>query len=72
MGVTLAGGQDQLKGKILRIGHMGYVDTFDIVAALGAIEIALDRHGYPVQYGKGPGAAAAILREGYGTAAKKK
>ncbi|OGP29608.1 MAG: class V aminotransferase, partial [Deltaproteobacteria bacterium GWB2_42_7] len=30
MGVTMAGGQDHLKGKIIRIAHLGYVDNFDI------------------------------------------
>lgn len=67
MGVTMAGGQDQLKGKVLRIGHMGYVDTFDIVTAMAAIEIALGRLGHPVTYGRGPAAAQAILAEGYPT-----
>lgn len=27
--ITIMGGQDQLKGKILRIGHMGYIETED-------------------------------------------
>ena len=35
-GVTLAGGQGALKGKIFRIGHIGYYDVFDIATALGA------------------------------------
>jgi len=30
-GITGAGGQDQLKGKIFRIAHLGYADTFDII-----------------------------------------
>ena len=34
MGVTLAGGQDHLKGKIIRIAHLGYYDTFDIIIAI--------------------------------------
>lgn len=64
-GVTLAGGQDHLKGKILRIAHMGYIDTFDIITAVSAIEMALRRFGYPVEFGKGVGAAQEILMEGY-------
>lgn len=65
MSVTLAGGQAKLKGKIIRIGHMGYVDTFDILTAMSAIDIALDRLGHDVTFGRGPAAAAEVLREGY-------
>lgn len=65
MGVTMAGGQDQLKGKIFRIAHIGYVDTFDIIIAVSAIEMALRRFGWPVEFGKGVAAAEEILLEGY-------
>ncbi len=65
IGVTMAGGQAKLKGKIVRIGHMGHVDTFDIIDGCAALEIGLDRFGYPVEFGKGPAAAAAILRDAY-------
>lgn len=65
MGVTLAGGQDHLKGKILRIAHLGYVDTFDIIISISAIEMALNKFGHKVQYGKGVAAAQEILIEGY-------
>ncbi len=61
MGVTFAGGQDHLKGKILRIAHLGYYDAFDIVIAISAIEMALDRFGHPVAQGKGVAAAQAVL-----------
>jgi aspartate aminotransferase-like enzyme len=40
-GITLAGGQGDLKGKIFRIGHIGWFDVFDITTALAAIEIVL-------------------------------
>jgi len=63
MGVTFAGGQDHLKGKIVRIAHLGYYDVFDICTAFSAIEIALNRFGYPVQMGAGVGAAQAVLAE---------
>lgn len=36
-GVVMAGGQDHLKGRIVRIGHMGYVDWGDILAGLTAL-----------------------------------
>ena len=63
MGVTLAGGQAKLKGKIIRIGHMGYVGPFDISSGLSAVEIALDRLGHRVEFGRGPAAATAVVRE---------
>ncbi|MDQ6992949.1 MAG: alanine--glyoxylate aminotransferase family protein [Mariprofundus sp.] len=61
MGVTFAGGQDHLSGKIIRIAHLGYYDVFDVVIALSAIEIALDRFGYPVVMGAGVAAAQKVL-----------
>ncbi len=65
LGVTLAGGQDHLKGKILRIAHLGYVDSFDIIIAISAIEMALSKAGCRVEFGKGVAAAQKILVEGY-------
>lgn len=64
-GVTLAGGQDQWKGKIIRIAHLGYVDTFDTIIAISAIEMALKKFGHPVELGKGVAAAQEILLEAY-------
>ncbi len=63
MGVTVAGGQNQFKGKIVRIAHMGFIDAFDIVIALSALEIALEKFGYKVERGSGVSAAIEILRE---------
>ena len=40
-GVTLAPGQGQLNGKVVRIGHIGWFDVFDIVTALAALELSL-------------------------------
>jgi aspartate aminotransferase-like enzyme len=65
MGVTLAGGQDHLKGRIMRIAHLGYVDTFDIIVAVSAIEMALYKFGYKLDFGKGVAAAQEVLLEGY-------
>ncbi|MBE9527641.1 MAG: alanine--glyoxylate aminotransferase family protein [Proteobacteria bacterium] len=64
VGVTLAGGQDHLKGKIIRIAHLGYVDTFDTIIAISAIEMALKKFGHNVTLGAGVAAAEAILAEG--------
>ncbi|MFT8872463.1 MAG: alanine--glyoxylate aminotransferase family protein [Sporolactobacillus sp.] len=41
--ITAAGGQKQLKGKIFRVGHMGYCTPFDILKVLSALEIELSR-----------------------------
>jgi len=65
MGVTMAGGQDHLKGKVLRIAHLGYIDTFDILISIAAIEMALVKFGHKVELGKGVAAAQQILIEGY-------
>ena len=64
MHVTFAGGQDQLKGKIVRLAHLGYVGAFDVVTGLAALELALRHFGAPVELGRGVGAAEAILSEG--------
>jgi len=61
MGVTFAGGQEHLKGRIIRIAHLGYYDVFDIIIAISAIEIALNRFGHPVRMGAGVAAAQAVL-----------
>jgi len=62
-GVTAAGGQDHLKGKIFRISHMGYVDTFDVIMALSAVEMVLKDLGHPVPLGAGVGKAEELLRK---------
>ncbi len=51
LGVTIAGGQGDLRGKIVRIGHIGYVDIFDIVTGLAAVELALAEAGAEVERG---------------------
>jgi aspartate aminotransferase-like enzyme len=50
-GVTLAPGQGPLKGKIFRIGHIGYFNVFDIATALAAVELALNELGADVERG---------------------
>jgi aspartate aminotransferase-like enzyme len=64
MQVTFAGGQDRLKGRIVRIAHLGWVGAFDVVVALGALEMALRHFGVAVELGRGVGAAEAVLAEG--------
>lgn len=60
-GVTLAGGQGSMKGKIFRIAHLGYADRMDIIVAISAIEMALKEFGHPVKTGSGVAAAEEIL-----------
>ncbi|HUZ97922.1 MAG TPA: alanine--glyoxylate aminotransferase family protein [Gaiellaceae bacterium] len=50
-GITLASGQGDLKGKIFRIGHIGWFDVFDITTALAAIEIVLAELGADIDRG---------------------
>ena len=56
-GVVLAGGQGKLKGKIFRIGHLGYVNETDILAVLGALGAGLKELGLSVDPGAGVAAA---------------
>jgi len=51
-GVTLAGGQEKLKGKIFRIGHMGYIQFKDILVALESLEKVLLSLGHRLKKGK--------------------
>jgi aspartate aminotransferase-like enzyme len=59
-GLKLAGGQDQLKGKIVRLGHLGYIDQFDVLAALSGVELVLREMGFPVEPGRGVAAAQQV------------
>lgn len=62
-GFQVAGGQGDLKGKIIRFSHMGYVDAFDTLGAIGALELALADQGYPVPIGAGVSAAQRVFAE---------
>ena len=60
-GVTIAGGQSQLKGKIFRISHMGYVTAADMLLVIGMVEVVLKELGYSLDLGKGVSTAQEIL-----------
>lgn len=60
-GITAAGGQDHLKGKIFRISHMGYMDRFDVITAVAAIEMVLKGLGHSVKLGSGVAKAQELL-----------
>jgi len=50
-GITIANGQGELKGKIFRIGHIGWFDVFDITTALAAVELVLADAGAEIERG---------------------
>ncbi len=52
-GITVAGGQGELKGKIIRIGHMGCLDEYDILTGISGFEKALNELGYKFELGAG-------------------
>lgn len=56
-GITVAGGQDHLKGKIFRISHMGFMDNFDIAVVISALELTLKELGFSLSLGSGLKAA---------------
>ena len=60
-GMTVAGGQDQAKGKIFRISHMGFIDRADIIAVISAVECVLKDLGYRFDFGAGSRKASEIL-----------
>jgi len=61
-GVSIQGGQDAVKGKIFRVAHLGYFDTFDIITSVAAVEMALADLGVKIPHGAGTAAAQAVLR----------
>ncbi|MCM8778679.1 MAG: alanine--glyoxylate aminotransferase family protein [Candidatus Omnitrophica bacterium] len=63
-GVSIAGGQAELKGKIFRIAHMGYITPEDILLVISCLEIALNEMGYKVPLGKGVKAAEEVFGKG--------
>jgi len=60
-GITAAGGQDHLKGKIFRVSHMGYMDSFDVIMTVAAIEMVLKGLGHSVKLGSGVARAQELL-----------
>jgi aspartate aminotransferase-like enzyme len=60
-GVTIAGGQDELKGKVFRIAHMGFIEEFDIIAGISCIEKVLSQMGYKFNIGSGVKAAQEVF-----------
>lgn len=67
-GTWIAGGQNALKGRVLRLGHLGAVDAFDVIQVLAALEMALADAGVPVELGAGPAAAMKTMASRLGAA----
>lgn len=59
--IALAGGQDHLKGKIFRIGHLGFVSDRDVMMTISCLEATLIEIGHDFTPKSGVGAAAAAL-----------
>jgi len=60
-GVSIAGGQGKLKGKIVRIAHMGYIDKTDLVVGISFLEVVLRRFGVNVEIGSSVKAFQQVL-----------
>ena len=63
-GVVVGGGLGDLRGKIIRISNLGYVDDLDALTAVSALEMGLQKIGWQFQAGAGVGAAEGIIGEG--------
>ncbi len=55
--MNIAAGQGSMEGKIFRISHMGYVDAFDTLGVISALEVVLKQQGYSFTFGAGVAAA---------------
>jgi aspartate aminotransferase-like enzyme len=61
--ITIAGGQGEMKGRVFRLGHMGYAAELDVLSALAALEQVLDELGHPVELGASLRAAQHVFSE---------
>jgi len=61
--ISVAGGQDDLKGKVIRTSHMGYVDVIDTIGFIAALEYTLAAMGADVQVGVGTAKAVEVLKD---------
>ena len=62
-GISVAGGQEQFKGKVMRISHLGYVDPIETIGMIAAFEYTLADCGVEVQLGSGVTAAVQVLKD---------
>lgn len=61
-GITIAGGQDHVKGKIFRFATLGFYNVFDVVTVVSSVEMGLAASGYDFELGTGVAAAMEVLR----------
>ena len=62
-GITYAGGQSQLSGKIVRIAHLGWMNENDVIVAISAFERGLVEMGYDIRLGAGVSAAQEVFAQ---------
>jgi aspartate aminotransferase-like enzyme len=60
-GVTITGGQEKVKGKIVRIATMGFMTQWDVIVAISCLEIVLKQMGYKFELGSGVKAAEEVF-----------
>ncbi|MFA5117003.1 MAG: alanine--glyoxylate aminotransferase family protein [Candidatus Omnitrophota bacterium] len=60
-GITIAGGQSELKGKVIRVAHMGFIEEFDIIAGISCLEKVLKQMGHKFELGAGVKAAQEVF-----------
>lgn len=61
--ILMAGGQEHLKGKIFRIGHMGNIGYLELISTLSALELVLKKGGHDIELGNGVKAAQKVFFE---------
>ncbi|MFH0702477.1 MAG: alanine--glyoxylate aminotransferase family protein [bacterium] len=61
--IIVADGQDKVKGKIFRIGHLGFINERDMIATVGALEMTLYKLGYKIKKGEGTAALITTMME---------
>jgi len=62
-GISIAGGQGSMQGKIFRIATLGYADAYDVLTGIAALEFTLAELGYPVRLGDALRAAQDVLQK---------
>ena len=62
-GISMAGGQLKMEGKIFRLGTLGYTDRFDPIMGMAAVEMALKELGAKIELGRGVAKTMEVLME---------
>jgi alanine-glyoxylate transaminase/serine-glyoxylate transaminase/serine-pyruvate transaminase len=63
LNIALGVGLGPLKGKVFRIGHLGWLGELEVLATLAGVELALERAGVSVAFGSGVAAAQQYLKD---------